>query len=215
MRRTPSVDHGQPAAPDDRPSLAQRRRSALRFDIAREAVHLFTTQGVGATTGEQIAQAVGVSARTLWRHFPTKESCVLPLLTAGLDFAMEQLRHWPTDMGLLDFFEDLCGNGEMPPAAPVILDLIRMTSTDPALRAVWLQAHDDALPVLATMLARRSGADVDDLRVKVHAATLNGALRAAAEDFARRYGDDPDAAGNEITACLLAALHAASEGLPY
>ncbi|MGW7265930.1 TetR family transcriptional regulator [Streptomyces sp. NPDC054842] len=215
MRRTPSAGHGPLTEPDDRPSLAQRRRSALRLDIAREAVRLFTAQGVTATTGEQIAQAVGISARTLWRHFPTKESCVLPLLTAGLDLAMDQLRRWPPDMSLLDFFTGLCGRGEAPSASPVILDLIRMTSTDPALRAVWLQAHDDALPVLATVLARRSGAGVDDLRVKVHAATLNGALRAAAEDFARRYGDDPDASGSEITACLMAALHAASEGLPY
>lgn len=90
-----------------------------------------------------------------------------------------------------------------------------MTSTDPALRSVWLQAHDDALPVLAKLLARRSGGDVDDLRVKVHAATINGALRAAAEDFARRFADDPEAADSEIATCILAALRAASEGLPY
>ncbi|WP_405392700.1 TetR/AcrR family transcriptional regulator [Streptomyces sp. NBC_01102] len=200
---------------DDGPSLAQRRREALRFDIAREAVRLFAAQGVTCTTGEQIAQAVGISARTLWRHFPTKESCVLPLLAAGLDFAMDQLRHWPPETGLLDFFTESCRGGGLHPADPAILDLIRMTSTDPALRAVWLQAHDDALPVLAALLARRSGGDADDLRVKVHAATINGALRAATEDFARRFADDPGAADSEIVTCILAALRAASEGLPY
>ncbi len=87
--------------------------------------------------------------------------------------------------------------------------------TEPALRTVWLQAHDDALPVLGELLARRTGAAPDDLRVKVHAATLNGALRAAAEDFAQRFADDPEASDNEIAACLLAALLAAAEGLPY
>ncbi|MGW3801424.1 TetR family transcriptional regulator [Streptomyces clavifer] len=217
MREAPSAKQGQPTQADDdaRPSLVQRRKEALRSDIAREAVRLFATQGVTGTTGEQIAQAVGISARTLWRHFPTKESCVLPLLSAGLDLAVDRLRHWPPETRLLDFFAESCQEGGLPPGDPVILDLIRMTSTDPALRSVWLQAHDDALPVLAKLLARRSGGDVDDLRVKVHAATINGALRAAAEDFARRFADDPEAADSEIATCILAALRAASEGLPY
>ncbi|MET9593007.1 TetR family transcriptional regulator [Streptomyces sp. NPDC006516] len=187
----------------------------LRLEIAGEAVRLFAAQGVTGTTGEQIAQAVGISARTLWRHFPSKESCVLPLLAAGLEFAVERLGNWPAETSLLDYVTESCRGGELPAAAPAILDLIRMTSTDPALRAVWLQAHDDALPVLAELLAQRSGGSADELRIKVHAATVNGALRAAAEEFALRYADDPEASDDEIATCLLAALHAASEGLPY
>ncbi|WP_097912229.1 MULTISPECIES: TetR/AcrR family transcriptional regulator [unclassified Streptomyces] len=198
-----------------KPSLAQRRRVALRLEIAGEAVRLFTSQGVTATTGEQIARAVGISSRTLWRHFPTKESCVLPLLSAGLETAVDQLAAWPPGMTLLDFVTRSSRSAALPLAAPAVLDLIRMTSTDPALRAVWLQAHDDALPVLAELLARRSGGSADALATKVHAATLNGALRAAAEEFAQRYADRPEASGEEITTCVLAALRAASEGLPY
>ncbi len=215
MSEAPSAERGRTGRADTRPSLAERRKAALRFDIANEAVRLFASQGVTGTTGEQIAQAVGVSSRTLWRHFPTKESCVLPLLSAGLEFAVDQLRHWPADTGLLDFLTHSLRVGELPAVAPTILDLIRMTATDPALRAVWLQAHEDALPVLGQLLAQRSGSSADDLRIKVHAATFNGALRAASEDFARRYAENPEAAGSEIATCLLAALRAASEGLPY
>jgi len=215
VREAPSAIRGQMTRTDARPTLAERRKAALRLEIATEAVRLFTSQGVTGTTGEQIARAVGISSRTLWRHFPTKESCVLPLLTVGLESAVDQLSHWPPETALLDFVTESCRDGELPPAAPVILDLIRMTSTDPALRAVWLQAHDDALPVLGELLARRTGAGADDLRIRVHAATINGALRAAAEDFARRYAEDSEAAGDEMATCLLAALRAASEGLPY
>ncbi|WTN62003.1 TetR/AcrR family transcriptional regulator [Streptomyces sp. NBC_00626] len=216
MRQMPWEEWRQEATPtDERPSLAERRKAALRFEIACEAVRLFTSQGVTATTGAQIAGAVGVSSRTLWRHFPTKESCVLPLLAAGLDFAVTQLRHWPPQMSLLDFFTESRGTGDLPQGTPTILALIRMTSTEPALRAVWLQAHDDALPVLCRLLAERSGGQADDLRVTVHAATLNGALRAAAENFARRYADQPEASYDEFAACLDVALRAASEGLPY
>ena len=210
-----AAERGPTAEAGTKPSLTQRRKAMLRLEIAGEAVRLFAAQGVTGTTGEQIAQAVGISARTLWRHFPSKESCVLPLLAAGLEFAVERLGNWPADTSLLDYVTESCRGGELPATAPAILDLIRMTSTDPALRAVWLQAHDDALPVLAELLARRSGGSADELRIKVHAATVNGALRAAAEEFARRYADDPEASDNEIATCLLAALHAASEGLPY
>lgn len=68
-----------------RPPLTDERRAAFRQEIARAAVELFVDQGVTATTGEQIAQAVGVSSRTLWRYFPSKESCVSPLFAAGID----------------------------------------------------------------------------------------------------------------------------------
>jgi AcrR family transcriptional regulator len=202
-------------APASRPSLGERRKTALRLEIAREAVRLFLAQGVTATTGDQIAQGVGVSTRTLWRHFPTKESCVLPLLAAGLDAVVELLRDWPPQTRLLDFLTTSCRQGRLPSADPAVLDLVRLTRTEPALRAVWLQAHDDALPVLAGLLARRCGTSADDLRVKVHAATVNGALRTAAEDFAVRYADGPGASQEELTACLHVALRAAVEGLPY
>ncbi|GAA2336412.1 TetR/AcrR family transcriptional regulator [Saccharopolyspora halophila] len=198
-----------------KPSLNDRRKAALRLDIARHAVALFNSRGVAGTRGEQIAQAVGISTRTLWRHFPTKESCVRPLLAASLEAATEQLRHWPPDVGLLDYFVDSCEHGTLPEAEPAVLNLIRMTRTEPALRAVWLQAHDDALPVICELLADRSGENPDDLRLKVHAATINGALRAAAEDFAQRYATDEHAGTKEITTSLRKALRAATESLPY
>ncbi|MBE9375408.1 TetR family transcriptional regulator [Saccharopolyspora sp. HNM0983] len=207
--------HGAAERPHPQRSLSERRRDALRVEVAREAVRLFLARGVAATTGDQIARAAGISTRTLWRHFPTKESCVRPLLAAGLDAATAELRGWPPRTDLPDFLLDSCGEATLRAADPAVLDLIRMTLTEPALRAVWLQAHDDALPVLCALLAGRSGADPDDLRVRVHAATLNGALRAAAEEFAQRFADDPSIPDTEIIDCLRTALAAAAEGLPY
>src|SRR5690242_17864741 len=68
-----------------RPPLTEERKAEIRLEIARAAVDLFVAQGVAATTGEEIGQAVGVSARTVWRYFPSKESCVRPLFAAGID----------------------------------------------------------------------------------------------------------------------------------
>ncbi|MER6348306.1 TetR family transcriptional regulator [Streptomyces sp. NPDC001595] len=196
------------------PSLNERRRAALRLEIARAAVRLFAEHGVGGTTGDQIAQAVGISARTVWRHFPTKEGCVRPLLTAGLDAATELLRRWPEDRRLPDHLTDACRRGALPAVDPAVLDLIRMTVREPALRAVWLQAHDDALPVIGRLLADRFGLSPDDLRLKVYATTVNGALRTAAEHFAARCDEGGEATAEALAACLHTALRAATEGLP-
>nr|WP_306432866.1 helix-turn-helix domain-containing protein [Streptomyces harenosi] len=77
-----------------RPPLTKERKAEIRLEIARAAVDLFVSQGVTATTGEQIGRAVGVSARTVWRYFPSKESCVRPLLAAGVDVIAARLGQW-------------------------------------------------------------------------------------------------------------------------
>lgn len=61
------------------PSDLQRRRSReTRDEIQRAAVELFLEQGVDETTAAQIAQTAGVSQRTFFRYFPTKELAGLP-----------------------------------------------------------------------------------------------------------------------------------------
>src|SRR5690625_2100274 len=113
-----------------RPPMSERRKSLVREQIARAAVTLFTERGVNATTGDDIAEAVGMSTRTLWRYFPTKESCVRPLLTSGLDRMVEHLRSWPRGTSLVEHVE---GSGALAAdriEAPVG-DLIRMTRREP------------------------------------------------------------------------------------
>src|SRR5687768_13157205 len=79
-----------------RPPLTEARRTEIRREIARAAVELFVTRGVASTTGEHIGRAVGVSARTVWRYFPSKESCVTPLFSEGIDTVTALLREWPS-----------------------------------------------------------------------------------------------------------------------
>ncbi len=136
---------------------------------------------------------------------------VSPLLAEGLDAAVEALRLRPADRSLTDYLALLQRRHALPSPDPAVLDLLRLACTDPALRPVWLQAHDDALPVLTQLLAHRTGSDAQDLHVQVHAAVVNSALRIGAENFALQHpGESPSAAPN-----LLAALRIASQGLPY
>jgi AcrR family transcriptional regulator len=62
----------------DQPStLRARRRAETQRTIQTHAVRLFTDRGYDATTVADVAEAAGVSAMTVYRHFPTKEDLVL------------------------------------------------------------------------------------------------------------------------------------------
>lgn len=168
-----------------RPPLTERRKAQTRLEIAREAVRLFTDQGVSATGADEIAAAAGISLRTLWRYFPSKESCVLPVLTTGVDVTARCLRDWPADQGILSLLDALERNADdLVTHLPTVLNLVRLTRTEPGMRAVWVQAHADAEPVFAAALARRAGVPEDDLTTRTQAAMINVALRVAVEHHA-------------------------------
>jgi AcrR family transcriptional regulator len=56
------------------PTLRTRRKRATREALAAEAVALFTERGFDAVSVDEIAHAAGVSRRTFFRYFQTKES---------------------------------------------------------------------------------------------------------------------------------------------
>ncbi|MGY0056261.1 TetR/AcrR family transcriptional regulator [Streptomyces sp. LZ34] len=199
------------ARPAGRPPLTERRKAATRLEIAHEAVRLFGERGVAATAGEEIARAAGISPRTLWRYFPSKEECVRPLLAAGLETVARRLRDWPMDRPFCEGIQwDLPAAADPQDASSALRELIRLLPEEPGLRAVWLQVHHDAEPVFTEIIAARTGADPADLLPRIKAVMLNGALRVAAEEWAQRSVEADGAADAEA---FRRAVLKATEGL--
>jgi AcrR family transcriptional regulator len=65
------------------PTLIERRHEETRAAIADAAVALFAERGFAETTMDEVAVAAGVSRRTAYRHFPSKD-----------DLVFEQARRW-------------------------------------------------------------------------------------------------------------------------
>lgn len=215
MPGTPSAQTPRAPSGRGRPPMTERRREIVRTEIARAAVRLFTENGVSGTTGDDIAHALGISTRTLWRYFPSKESCVRPLLTTGLEHMAERLRACPPGVPLLEYLErERFFDGEPQVVEGPVADLIRMTRTEPALMAVWLEVHHAAESVFARIIADRTGESADSLPVRVQAATLNSALRLAAEERARLGDDGRGLPPEGVGPLLRTALTTAARGLP-
>ncbi|MFC4507368.1 MULTISPECIES: TetR/AcrR family transcriptional regulator [Streptomyces] len=203
---------GQPGSRTGRPPLTERRREATRMEIADEAVRLFVAQGVAATTAEEIASAAGVSTRTLWRYFRSKEECARPLLTAGLDTVTERLRdYWRGGASLTEAMPSPEDPGVIDAQRVVALrDLVRLSRDEPGLRAIWLETHFDAEAVFAGAIADGTDRSEHDLAVRLEAGMLNAALRIAVEDWALQP-DRPD--GPPLGETLAHALHVMTEFL--
>jgi AcrR family transcriptional regulator len=195
--------------------MSERRRELQRLEISREAVQLFRAQGVAATSGEQIAEAVGLSARTLWRYFRSKESCVEPLLAFTVDGFVARLRRWPPDRSLDEHLATAHHTDDQarPGDGEAALAVIAMTRTDLDLRAIWLVLYERAVPVLAEVVAARLDRSPDDLAVRVQAAALAAALRIATEDAAVELAEGGRGRRGATEARLAEAVHTATHGL--
>ncbi|MCT9141761.1 TetR/AcrR family transcriptional regulator [Streptomyces violarus] len=179
-----------------RPPVSDEQRGRQRLDISRHAVRLFAEQGVTATSGEQIAKAAGVSERTLWRCFPTKESCVEPLLTQMIDAFRTVLHAWPPELGLIEHlreaYQPVIGSSSGADVEAV-LAVVRLTHDEPALRAAYLVLRERAEETFTEVLAERMGMRPDTFDVRVQAAVMSAVLKVAADDLAR------ETAGRGIT----------------
>jgi AcrR family transcriptional regulator len=190
-----AVAQQQGGARRGRPPLGEQGRRRQRLEVSREAVRLFRAHGVAGTSGGRIAEAVGISERTLWRLFRTKESCVEPLLTEALDGFCAVLRSWPVGIELAEHlrvaytFVPRRSRPDVDTDTDAVLAVVRMTRDDPALRAVWLVLQERAEPTLAEVLAPRAGLPADAPEVRVLAATVNAALRVVTDDFAHAAAD--------------------------
>lgn len=180
---------------------------------------MFTTQGVAATSGEQIAHAVGLSVRTIWRYFDNKESCAEPIITQSVQWLMVMLRTWPPDLSLQDHFAaerarsvqefDTVGKTDNDLA----IQMVELSKSEPAIRSAWLMACDAVEHEMATIIATRLKRPVDDL-VRLHAAVASAAIRVIDEDACSALitGEVPRIDIGELAEQVARAVSAATGG---
>jgi AcrR family transcriptional regulator len=140
-------------------SLTARRKLRTRQQLAEAAAELFYERGYDSTTVEDIAAAVDVSPRTVYRYFATKEDLIVALgETNSADFRAG-LSARPASESPFEAVQGAVHAVLVPKWDPTwrvraFLNLIRDT---PVLRARWVQQAYDEQQKLAVVLAEREG----------------------------------------------------------
>jgi AcrR family transcriptional regulator len=88
--------------PQQRVSLRERQRVALEAELRAVALRLFRERGFDDVSVSEIASEAGVSERTFFRYFPTKEEAVLRSLERFGPDIMGALQEQPLDRSWFD-----------------------------------------------------------------------------------------------------------------
>lgn len=87
--------------PDSIP-LRERQRNALRADIQHAALRLFAAKGFDNVSTEAIAEEVGISPSTFFRHVPSKEHLLLGATQRGREQIVANFRARPAGEDVAD-----------------------------------------------------------------------------------------------------------------
>lgn len=152
-----------------------------KLAVSRLAARLFLERGVRGTTGDDIAEAAGLSTRTIWRYFGTKENCVAPLLyTSSLRFT-SKLRAWPRNLSIEEYLHQAFGEETKTPQEIadelLVTRLVAMLPEEPALRAAYLMSAQAGEEDLTVTIADRLLRSARDPEVRTCGATIMAAIR--------------------------------------
>jgi AcrR family transcriptional regulator len=148
----------------------ERRRIRTMREIQGHALRLFTEQGYGQTTIEQIAEASDISPRTFFRYFSTKEDVVFWDEYDAV--VVEHLEAWPTDLPVGETFarltrEALAALYRHDPER--LLARQRLMATVPEVRARFLEFARAGIGQLTTAFAAQRDLPADDLKLQLTA----------------------------------------------
>ncbi|GAB2485496.1 hypothetical protein GCM10027063_29230 [Promicromonospora xylanilytica] len=145
-------------ATPDTPTLRQRTRRAVHAEITDTALRLFAEQGFDATTVDQIAKAAGISRRSFFHYFGSKEDVVLGDLEALGRRVRDALEARPATEPAWEALRAALLTLRGPDTdAATELQIAHMYADAPSLRAKHLEKHLRWQELLGPDVERRLG----------------------------------------------------------
>lgn len=165
--------------------LRARTRDAVRAQLADLAIELFAEHGYDETTVDDIAVAAGVSKRSFFRYFPTKDDVVFHDLDEIAERVAAQIKSADGDdweclqRVLTEWQEQLYVSSR-------VLELVE---SSPALRARMVEKRDELRRQMSEALRERPGSALDAFSADLLTAAAAAVLDAAAQEWLRAGGD--------------------------
>ncbi|MGW2717723.1 TetR/AcrR family transcriptional regulator [Streptomyces sp. NPDC001492] len=173
-------------------TLWDRTRQLASQEILETALRLFTEQGYDETTIAQIAREAGVSQRTLFRYFGSKED----LLGGGQDrfgeVLMDTISEQPADAGAWEALRaGVAAVLALHDSREQALERFRLLHNTASLRAGWLEKRlrfqENLLPLIETRMDAATG--TEGARARAVIAAAFACLDAASMTWVANDGD--------------------------
>jgi AcrR family transcriptional regulator len=203
--------------------LRARKKRLMRQQLSDTATRMFLERGFDAVRVAEVAEACGVSEKTVFNYFPTKESLVLDRLEAtmaSLRTGLAEPAVPPVEAALRILDRELSamtawltGQDDPAGAARAIRrfgDLIRAT---PSLRAYQSDMMNQFVSVAAEILAARAGMLADDPEPQIAARALLGLWHVQAESLRKHLDGAPERVHEMVTADVRRAAWLIENGL--
>lgn len=167
-----------------------RPQTTTHEEVAAVALRLFAERGFEKTTAEDIARTVGVSRRTLFRYYPSKNDIVWGAFDEQLSRLREQLAGSDPDAPLMEVLREaiVAFNDYGDDQLPELRTRMALITGVPALQGHAMLRYADWCAVIAEFVAARRGLPPDDLLPQVIA---NAALGTAMATY-RHWIEHPE-----------------------
>ena len=171
--------------------LRERKKEATRLALHEAALRLVSAYGLDRVSVDDIAEGAGVSPRTFFNYFPTKDDAVIGLDPLHPQRLAEALAARPAEETPVQALRALVAEqaAEMASEPQVWPLRLQVVDSNPSLAARLSAAFGESERVLAAAIAERTGTAVDTdvyptLLAAVQAAVMRTALhRWLASDF--------------------------------
>lgn len=186
-----------------RDSLRERRRRQTSLDIHNAALRLVGDRGVDKVTVEEISVEAGVSPRTFFNYFPSKESSIVYApLEIPADLAADFLAAGPAPPSvLLGELIDLTIRSlaeNPPPSRQEMADLLAIAHSSTAVASAMLSQFVQFQEQLAGLVAQRGGVQADDEVPTLIAALTLAVVRTGMERWATTTAKEGDTAVSHL-----------------
>jgi AcrR family transcriptional regulator len=219
--QAPDRTPGRDDAAANAEGLRERKKRLMRKQLSDTATAMFLARGFDAVRVAEVAEACGVSEKTVFNYFPVKEALVMDRLEgtlAALRTGLADPARSPVQAALLILESELAGLTSIALTSAArqgirrFGDLIRAT---PALRAYQADMMERSVAVAAEILATRAGMTTDDPEPQIAARALLGLWRVQADSLRRHLeaAPTPDRLRERVTADVRRAAGLIEAGL--
>ncbi|MEU6970852.1 TetR family transcriptional regulator [Kitasatospora aureofaciens] len=199
------------------PGLRERKKAETREALRTAAARLFAEHGFGETTVAEIVEAAGVSPRTFFRYFDSKEDLLLPDLAESFERLTQELARRPRkEPALVALREAVLAAVADAPQTTLVALAHPLEGAEELVTDRLVYAFVQLEGRLTKLLADRLPPGPDaDLRAAVLAMTAMSAMRAVVRTVRERRetGEVPVGAFGRLLPTAFAVLAEASADL--